>query len=157
MPLRKALTYAITLRGATEVTLWPLRGSGVPAGPSSALFPGGIMLASDPQVDPFAMVEEAIVRIPRPEHDPIFSRALGQFVRHVGAREVLELGTGHGGSACWLATGLRLNGGGTLTTIDRDTAPAVAPLLESAGVADVTRVVRTPRSYTAELMSLIQA
>lgn len=115
------------------------------------------MLASDPQVDPFAMVEEAIVRIPRPEHDPIFSRALGQFVRHVGAREVLELGTGHGGSACWLATGLRLNGGGTLTTIDRDTAPAVAPLLESAGVADVTRVVRTPRSYTAELMSLIQA
>ena len=84
------------------------------------------MLASDPQVDPFAMVEEAIVRIPRPEHDPIFSRALGQFVRHTGAREVLELGTGHGGSACWLATGLRLNGGGTLTTIDRDTAPAVA-------------------------------
>jgi predicted O-methyltransferase YrrM len=103
------------------------------------------------------MVEEAVARIPYPEHDPIFSRLLGQFVRHIGAREVLELGTGHGGSACWLATGLRLNGGGTLTTMDRDTAPAVAQLLESAGVADMTRVVRTSRSYTWELMRLIQA
>ena len=115
------------------------------------------MLANDPLVDPFAMVEKAIVQIPRPQHDPIFSRALGQFVQHIGAREVLELGTGHGGSACWLATALRLNGGGTLTTVDRDTAPAATPLLESAGVADLTRVVRTPRSYTAELMRLIRA
>lgn len=103
------------------------------------------------------MVEKAVAPLPRPEHDPIFSRALGQFVRHIGAREVLELGTGHGGSACWLATGLRLNGGGTLTTIDRDTAPPIAQLLKSAGVADMTRVVRASRSYTLELMRLIQA
>ncbi len=119
-------------------------------------FPGG-MLVSDSRVDPFAMAEEAVAHLPRPEHDPVFSRALGQFVRHTGAREVLELGTGHGGSACWLATGLRLNGGGTLTTMDRDTAPAVAQLLRSAGVADMTRIVRTSRSYTWELMRLIQA
>jgi predicted O-methyltransferase YrrM len=114
---------------------------------------------SDSQADPYAVVEEAVagLRLPHPEHDPIFGRALGQFVRHMGAHEVLELGTGHGGSACWLATGLRLNGGGTLTTIDRDTAPAVAQLLKSAGVADMTRIVRTSRSYTMELMRLVQA
>ena len=113
---------------------------------------------SDSQVDPFAIVEEAVAaRVPSVEHDPIFSRALGQFVRHIGAREVLELGTGHGGSACWLAMGLRLNGGGTLTTIDRDTAPAVAELFKSAGVGDTTRILRTSRSYTWELMRLIQA
>ena len=111
----------------------------------------------DSEVDPFALVEEAVARLPHPEHDPIFSRALGDFVRRTGAREVLELGTGHGGSACWLAAGLRLNGGGRLTTIDRDTAPAVAELLKSAGAADTTRIVRTSRSYTWELMRLIQA
>lgn len=111
---------------------------------------------SGSQIDPFAIVEEAVARLPRPEHDPIFSRALAQFVQHIGAREVLELGTGHGGSACWLATGLRLNGGGTLTTIDRDTAPAVTQLLKSAGVDDMTRIVRTSRSYTWELMRLIK-
>jgi predicted O-methyltransferase YrrM len=112
---------------------------------------------TDTRVDPYAIVEEAIAQVPRPEHDPVFSRVLGEFVRQTGARDVLELGTGHGGSACWLATGLRLKGGGMLTTIDRDTAPAVAQLLKSAGVADITRIVRAPRSYTLELMRLIQA
>lgn len=112
---------------------------------------------TDSHADPFAIVEEAVAGLPRPEHDPIFSRALAQFVRHIGAREVLELGTAHGGSACWLAAGLRLNGGGTLTTMDRDTAPPVGHLLKSAGVAGMTRVVRTSRSYTWELMRLIQA
>src|SRR5215472_9492762 len=115
------------------------------------------MLVSDSQVDPYAIVEEAVAQLPRPQHDPVFGRALAQFVRHTGAREVLELGTGHGGSACWLATGLRLNGGGTLTTIDRDTAPSVAELLKSADVCDMTRIVRTSRSYTWELRRLIQA
>jgi predicted O-methyltransferase YrrM len=119
-------------------------------------FPGGLIM-SDSHIDPFAIVEEAVARLPWPEHDPVFSRALAQFVRHTGAREVLELGTGHGGSACWLATGVRLNGGGTLTTMDRDSAPSVEQLLKSAGVAEMTRVVRTPRSYTSELMQLIQA
>jgi predicted O-methyltransferase YrrM len=112
---------------------------------------------SNSQVDPFAIVSEAVAELPRPEHDPVFGHALGQFVRHIGAREVLELGTAHGGSACWLATGVRLNGAGTLTTMDRDTAPEVEQLLKSAGVDDVTRVVRTPRSYTWELMRLIKA
>jgi len=107
--------------------------------------------------DPFALVEKAVAELPHPEHDPVFSRALGQFVQHVGAREILELGTGHGGSACWLAAGLRLGGGGTLTTIDRDTAPSITRLLDTAGIADLTRIVRTPRSYTWELMHLIQA
>ena len=119
-------------------------------------FPEGT-LVSDSQVDQFAIVEEVIADLPRPEHDPVFGRALGQFVRHIGARDVLELGTAHGGSACWLAAGLRLNGGGTLTTMDRDTAPPVEQLLKSAGVDDITRVVRTPRSYVYELMRLIKA
>jgi predicted O-methyltransferase YrrM len=115
------------------------------------------MLVSESHVDPYAIVEEAVAGVPRPEHDPVFSRALAEFIRHIGAREVLELGTGHGGSACWLATGIRLNGAGTLTTIDRGTAPDVAQLLKSAEVDDITRVVRTPRSYISELMRLIQA
>jgi predicted O-methyltransferase YrrM len=130
-------------------------GSGTPPEPEISFSEGA--LVSDSQVDPFAVVEEVVAQIPYPEHDPIFGRMLGQFVRHIGPCEVLELGTGHGGSACWLATGLLLNGGGTLTTIDRDTAPAVEQLLKSAGVADMTRIVRASRSYTQELMHLIQA
>jgi predicted O-methyltransferase YrrM len=117
-------------------------------------FPKEIVM-SEP--DPFALAEKAVACLPSPEHDPAFSRALGQFVRQVGAREVLELGTGHGGSACWLATGLRLGSGGTLTTIDRDTAPSIKQLLDAAGVTGLTRIVRTSRSYTWELMHLIQA
>ena len=79
------------------------------------------MLASEPQVDRFAMVKEAPSGAPIPSTIQSSAAALGHRTAHC-AREVLELGTGHGGSACWLATGLRLNGGGTLTTIDRDTA-----------------------------------
>lgn len=112
---------------------------------------------SDSQADPFAIAEDAVACLPRPEHDPFFGRALAQFVQRTGAREVLELGTAHGGSACWLATGLRLGTGGTLTTIDRDSAPSIKQLLNSTGVTEFTRVVRTPRSYTWELMRLIQA
>jgi predicted O-methyltransferase YrrM len=87
-----------------------------------------------------------------PFTDPDLGPVLHEFVRRAGVRDALELGTGHGASACWLA-----GAGARVTTIDRSapSGPAAGELLARTGLAAQVRVVRARRSYTWELMRLI--
>jgi predicted O-methyltransferase YrrM len=91
-----------------------------------------------------------------PFTDPGFGHLLYRFVRAAGVRSVLELGTGYGGSTAWLAAGV-VAGGGRVTTIDRAGRPEPGELLARLGLAGAVDVVHARRSYTWELMRLVEA
>jgi predicted O-methyltransferase YrrM len=95
---------------------------------------------------------------------PYMSPAQGRIVcDHILATrpaEVLELGTGHGVSAAYLAAGLAAVGAGRLTTVDHAQAsfdPAPEEVLARAGVADRVTIVREFSSYTWWLKELVSA
>jgi predicted O-methyltransferase YrrM len=90
-----------------------------------------------------------------PFSDATFGEVLHRFVRAAGVRSALELGTGHGGSTCWLAAGLASGGGGRVTTIDRAARSQPAELLARTGLAAHVDIVHARRSYTWELMRLV--
>lgn len=65
--------------------------------------------------------------------------------------EVLELGTGHGVGAAYMAAGLAAAGAGHLTTVDHAGAafdPSPEEVLARAGLADRVTIVREFSSYT---------
>jgi predicted O-methyltransferase YrrM len=88
-------------------------------------------------------------------------RLLFDYVLRAKATRVLELGTGIGTSACYVAAALDELGGGTITTIDRNAelpehvrrtfAKANSALLK------YVRIVTTTSSYNDELLPLIEA
>src|SRR3954470_20036278 len=95
---------------------------------------------------------------------PYMSPAQGRIVfDHILATrpaEVLELGTGHGVSAAYLAAGLASVGAGRLTTVDHAQArfdPGPEEVLARAGVADRVTIVRQFSSYTWWLKELVSA
>lgn len=81
----------------------------------------------------------------RAEEDgfPIIGRATGRFVelaaRSVGARRVMELGSGYGYSAYWFARAVGPGGEVVCTDADPDNARLAADYLRAAGVGDRVR------------------
>lgn len=88
------------------------------------------------------------------------ARAMTRLVIENGVRDILELGFSHGVSTCYLAGALAENGGGTITTIDREWARALQPnvetLLERAGLRSLARIYYEPTSYIWRLMKFLE-
>jgi predicted O-methyltransferase YrrM len=96
-----------------------------------------------------------------PHIPPDRGRLLYDFVRETKPSAALELGFAHGTSACYIAAALRANGNGRLLTIDNRTArerePNIFTLLERTGLSAHVEPIFAARSYTWELMKLIEA
>jgi predicted O-methyltransferase YrrM len=104
---------------------------------------------------------------------PQRGREIYEFVSRQRPQSVLELGFAHGASSCYIGAAMKANGSGRLTTIDLDHRrqakpefrkflslsqcdPDIETLLEITGLQDWVRPIRTPSSYTWELMHLIE-
>ncbi len=107
----------------------------------------------------FHAVADAVEGIPFLER--WHARRIYDHLRAVGARDVLELGTAHGVSAAYMAAAVEENGGGRVTTIDREQYswfdPGPEEVLERAGLRELVEVVRIPHSsYTWWLKQVIE-
>jgi predicted O-methyltransferase YrrM len=75
-------------------------------------------------------------------------------------KDVIELGFAHGVSTCYMAAALQEAGGGSITTIDLESArclcPNVEQLLEKCGYAGMVDVCYEPTSYTWRLMKFLE-
>lgn len=75
-------------------------------------------------------------------------------------QNLLELGFCHGVSTCYMAAALDEIGGGTITTIDLESAlentPGVEMLLKELGLEDGVTVFHEPTSYVWRLMKLLE-
>ena len=75
-------------------------------------------------------------------------------------RDILELGTYHGVSTCYLAAAVEELGSGRVTTMDRSEAgrlePNVYSLLEACGLTPLVDVVLAERSFTWELKKVLE-
>lgn len=82
---------------------------------------------------------------------PMQARAIYDHIIETRPNEVLELGSAHGVSACYMAAALQENGRGHITTLDRVGAgynPSPGDLLEKVGLSEfVTAVTREDSSY----------
>lgn len=91
---------------------------------------------------------------------PEAGRLLYEFVVNGDVENVLELGFGHGTSTCFIAAALQEKGRGSVTTIDRRSAlsrrPNLLTLLDHLGLQDYVEPLVSERSYTWELMKLIE-
>lgn len=120
-----------------------------------------LLLASDDANRSVAMefdqVAEAVGRVPHTP--PEMGRRLYDFVSSVRASRILELGFAHGVSACYLAAAVASHGGSVLTidnrsALERD--PPIHELLRRTGLEHVVQPVVAARSYTWELMKLVE-
>jgi predicted O-methyltransferase YrrM len=94
-----------------------------------------------------------------PWMSPELGRRVYDHVRAAGARDVLDLGTGHGVSAAYMAAALEANGEGRVTTVDAGgTAfdPSPEEVLERAGLGHRVTVVRAHSSYNWFLKERIE-
>ncbi|MCW3015126.1 MAG: hypothetical protein JWO02_2218 [Solirubrobacterales bacterium] len=106
----------------------------------------------------FGDVADAIEGVPF--IDRWHGRALYDHIRESGVRDVLELGTAHGASVCYLAAAVAANGGGTVTTVDRYhfAGPAPEDTLGRAGLLEGVELVRIEHSsYSWWLKNEVQA
>lgn len=87
-------------------------------------------------------------------------RKLYDFVLDSGAENILELGFAHGTSTSYMAAALAARGGGSITTIDRESArerqPNIHEVLEQTGLGDYVEPIFAATSYNWELMRMIQ-
>jgi predicted O-methyltransferase YrrM len=98
------------------------------------------------------------------DYAPLTSQAGGwklyEFVRETRPAEVLELGFAHGTSSVYIAAALQDCGSGMLTTIDRESAlsriPNIHELLALTGLESYVHPIFAERSYTWELMKMIE-
>ncbi|MBN1446892.1 MAG: class I SAM-dependent methyltransferase [Bacteroidetes bacterium] len=94
-----------------------------------------------------------------PHMPPERGKLVYDFVREQKPRHILELGFAHGTSACYMAAALEENGGGHITTIDsvvaKSRTPDISSLLERTGLGAYVEPVYAARSYTWELMKLL--
>lgn len=83
-----------------------------------------------------------------------------RFIHENECRNVLELGFGHGVSACYIAAALEEAGGGSLVTIDLEMArarePNIEQLLQGCGFSDQVEFYYEPISYTWRLMKFLE-
>ena len=91
---------------------------------------------------------------------PDRGRALYDHVRSTHPATVLELGTAHGVSTCYIAAALEANGDGHLMSVDSSEAgwadPTPAELLARAGLADRVTLDRRHGSYNWFLKEQIE-
>jgi len=81
---------------------------------------------------------------------PELGRRIYDHVRASRPQLVLELGSGHGVSACYIAAALQSNGSGRLVTVDHGGAhfdPSPEELLQRVGLSELVRIVREHSSY----------
>jgi len=85
---------------------------------------------------------------------------IGGFIRQHHIRNILELGFNHGVSTCYMAAALDEQGGGSITTIDLESArmlqPNIEELLKKIGLKDKVTWYYEPTSYTWRLMKFIE-
>ena len=107
--------------------------------------------------------ERAVEFLENVPHMPVErGKLVYEFVRQQRPLRVLELGFAHGVSSGYMAAALEENGdGGHVTTIDcvvaKERKPDIVSLLKSMGLSDFVTPVLAARSYTWELMKLIEA
>lgn len=95
---------------------------------------------------------------------PYMSRERGkeitEFIIEHRSQNILELGFFHGVSTCYMAGALDELGGGSITTIDLETArsrePNVESLLARLGLTEYVTVFYEPTSYTWRLMKMLE-
>ena len=89
------------------------------------------------------------------------ARSLYDFVIENECRDILELGFAHGKSSCYLAAAVQELGSGSVLTIDLETSrsrsPNIETLLEQTGLSDWVQPVYATRSFTWELMKVIES
>ncbi len=106
----------------------------------------------------FDAIAEALHGIPW--MSPLLGRRVYDHIRAEGIRDVLDLGTGHGVSAAYMAAALEANGAGHVTTVDAAAtsfAPMPADLLRRVGLAHRVTIVREHSSYNWFLKERIEA
>ncbi|MBE0643764.1 MAG: class I SAM-dependent methyltransferase [Bacteroidetes bacterium] len=95
-----------------------------------------------------------------PHMPPERGKLIYEFVRARQPKRILELGFAHGTSTCYMAAALEENGGGRITTIDSRVAkqrvPDIHSLLDKSGLASFVETVYAERSYTWELLKLLE-
>ncbi len=96
-----------------------------------------------------------------PHMPPDRGKIVYDFIRSARPERILELGFAHGTSACYMAAALEENGAGRILTIDhlraRNREPNLLQLLERTGLASRVEPVFCERSYTWELLKLLEA
>jgi predicted O-methyltransferase YrrM len=98
----------------------------------------------------FETVAASVDGIPYASRDQ--GRVLYDHIRRTQARDVLELGTGHGVSACYMAAALHENGTGHITTVDSCHAtfadPTPEELIARVGLTEFVTIDRRFSTYT---------
>ncbi len=85
-----------------------------------------------------------------PFTSPEFGHRIYSHVRDTRPERVLELGTGHGVSACYIAAALEANGTGSLISVDHGGArfnPSPEEVLARAGLTQRVTLIRAHSSY----------
>jgi predicted O-methyltransferase YrrM len=94
-----------------------------------------------------------------PHMSPSRGRELTSFLLNQRPSRILELGTSHGVSTCYMAAAAE-EYGGHVTTIDRkgidNLDPNVWTMLTDLGLSDFAEVIVANRSFTWELMRMMQ-
>ncbi len=96
-----------------------------------------------------------------PHMPPDRGKLIYEFIRTIRPEAVLELGFAHGTSSCYIAAAMEANGKGKLLTIDHkralDREPNISALLEKTGLDSFVEARFCERSYTWELLKLLEA
>lgn len=91
---------------------------------------------------------------------PERGKLIYEFILRTKPERALELGFAHGTSSCYIAAAMQENGRGHLLTIDnkfaRERKPDINTLLHQTGLDDFVEPVFCNRSYTWELMKLLE-
>ncbi len=95
-----------------------------------------------------------------PHIPPDRGKLLYDFIIETRPEQILELGFAHGTSTCYMAAALQENGGGSIVTIDNQSSrlrdPNILSLIEQTGLKSFITPIFAPRSYTWELMKLLE-
>ena len=88
------------------------------------------------------------------------ARSLYGFVVENECRDILELGFAHGKSSCYLAAAVQELGSGSVLTMDNEGSrrrePNIETLLKQTGLSGWVKTVYASRSFTWELMKVIE-
>jgi predicted O-methyltransferase YrrM len=107
----------------------------------------------------FATVASAVEGLPNT--DPAHGRILFDVAASEGVSNILELGFAWGVSTCYMAAGLDQKGAGHIITMDLYSAlehePNLPKLLDGLSLSRYVDPVLAHRSYTWELMKLLQS
>ncbi|MGL6339499.1 MAG: class I SAM-dependent methyltransferase [Waterburya sp.] len=88
------------------------------------------------------------------------AQVMQDFIRQHNISSILELGFYHGVSTCYMAAALEEVGGGSIVSIDLESAqkrqPNIEELLEKCGYLDTVEFYYEPVSYNWRMMKMIE-